>query len=431
MKRLIPVFLLAFCTSAFSAEVSGLRVWAGPDKTRAVLDLDDSTEYSLFTLQNPDRVVIDLKGGRLDEAATLPSGTSGAIRSVRHGKPDKDTLRVVLDLAEASELKSFLLAPTGQYGHRLVVDLYDKNRAQVAEAVRTIASIQGGDRDIVVAIDAGHGGEDPGAIGKNRTREKDVVLQIAKRLKKEIDAKPGMRGVLIRTGDYYIPLRNRYEKARKHRADLFVSIHADAFKKRSVRGSSVFVLSQRGASSEFARLIAQGENAADLVGGVSLNDKDDLLTSVLLDLSQSATIQASNQVASDILKSIGRTTRVHKDHVGRANFMVLKSPDVPSVLVETAFISNPTEEKRLTQLEFQQNMARAIARGIQNYFFRSPPPGTWLAANRDGTRHVVSRGETLGGIANRYNITLSRLRQANNLSTDIIRVGAELVIPTG
>ncbi|MEE4174895.1 MAG: N-acetylmuramoyl-L-alanine amidase [Xanthomonadales bacterium] len=431
MKRLIPVFLLAFCTSAFAAEVSGLRVWAGPDKTRAVLDLDASTEYSLFTLQNPDRVVIDLKGGRLDEAASLPSGASGAIRSVRHGKPDKDTLRVVLDLESESELKSFLLSPTGQYGHRLVVDLYDKNRAQVAEAVRTIASIQGGDRQIVVAIDAGHGGEDPGAIGKNRTREKDVVLQIAKRLKREIDALPGMRGVLIRTGDYYIPLRNRYEKARKHRADLFVSIHADAFKKRSVQGSSVFVLSQRGASSEFARLIAQGENAADLVGGVSLNDKDDLLTSVLLDLSQSATIQASNQVAADILKSIGRTTRVHKDHVGRANFMVLKSPDVPSVLVETAFISNPTEEKRLTQLEFQQNMAEAIARGIRNYFHRSPPPGTWLAANRDGTRHVVASGETLGAIASRYNITLNRLRQANNLSTDMIRVGAELVIPTG
>lgn len=431
MKRLIPVFLLAFCTSAFSAEVSSLRVWAGPDKTRAVLDLDASTEYSLFTLQNPDRVVIDLKGGRLDETASLPSGASGAIRGVRHGKPDKDTLRVVLDLEEASELKSFLLAPTGQYGHRLVVDLYDSDRAEVAEAVRTLASIQGGNRDIVVAIDAGHGGEDPGAIGKNRTREKDVVLQIAKRLKRAVDAMPGMRGELIRTGDYYIPLRDRYELARKHRADLFVSIHADAFHKRSVRGSSVFVLSQRGASSEFARLIAQGENAADLVGGVSLNDKDDLLTSVLLDLSQSATIQASNQVASDILKSIGRTTRVHKDHVGRANFMVLKSPDVPSVLVETAFISNPTEEKRLTQLEFQQSMAEAIARGIQNYFYRSPPPGTWLAANRDGTRHVVARGETLGAIASRYNITLNRLRQANNLSTDMIRVGAELVIPTG
>jgi N-acetylmuramoyl-L-alanine amidase len=329
------------------------------------------------------------------------------------------------------EMKSFLLEPTGEYGHRLVVDLFDAKRSAVVETVRTLATIQGGDRDIVVAIDAGHGGEDPGAIGKNGTREKDVVLQIAKRLKKEIDSLPGMSGVLVRGGDYYVPLRNRYEKARKSRADLFVSIHADAFKKRSVSGSSVFVLSQRGASSEFARLIAQGENAADLVGGVSLNDKDDLLTSVLLDLSQSATIQASDQVASDILSSIGRTTRVHKNHVGRANFMVLKSPDVPSVLVETAFISNPTEEKRLTQREFQTNMAKAIARGIRTHFHRSPPPGTWLAANRDGTRHVVGRGETLGAIASRYNVTLNRLRQVNNLDTDLIRVGAELIIPTG
>lgn len=431
MRRLIPVLLLAICSSAFGVEVNGVRVWAGPDKTRAVLDLNDTTDYSLFTLSNPDRVVIDIRGATLNGDVDVGPDATGKIRGVRHGKPDKDTLRVVLDLDRSVEPKTFLLNPTGQYGHRLVVDLFDRGHKTVAETVRTLADIQGGDRDIVVAIDAGHGGEDPGAIGKNRTREKDVVLQIAKRVKKAVDAEPGMRGVLIRTGDYYIPLRNRYEKARKHRADLFVSIHADAFKKRSVRGSSVFVLSQRGASSEFARLIAQGENASDLVGGVSLNDKDDLLTSVLLDLSQSATIQASNQVASDILASIGRTTRVHKDHVGRANFMVLKSPDVPSVLIETAFISNPTEEKRLTQLEFQSNMAKSIARGIRNYFHRSPPPGTWLAANRNGTRHIVSSGETLGGIASRYNVSLGSLRQANNLSNDLIRVGVELVIPTG
>lgn len=431
VRRLIPVLLLAICTSAFGAEVNGLRVWAGPDKTRAVLDLDGQADHSVFTLKNPDRVVIDLKRSSLNGAFSLDPEHSGTIRGVRHGQPDKDTLRVVLDLEQGVDLQSFMLAPTGEYGHRLVVDLYDATRKEVTQAVRTLASIQGGNRDIVVAVDAGHGGEDPGAIGKNRTREKDVVLQISRRLKSAIDAMPGMRAVLVRDGDYYIPHRLRYEKARQHRADLFVSIHADAFHKRTVRGSSVFVLSQRGASSEFARLIAQGENASDLVGGVSLNDKDDLLTSVLLDLSQSATIQASDKVAADILASIGRTTRVHKPHVGRANFLVLKSPDVPSVLVETAFISNPTEEKRLTEREFQDNMARAIARGIRNYFYNSPPPGTWVAANRDGTRHVVSRGETLGTIASRYNVTLSRLRQANNLNSDLIRVGAELVIPTG
>lgn len=431
MIRLVPVLLLVFCSSAFAADVSGLRVWAGPDKTRAVLDLAGDADYTLFTLKNPDRVVIDLRQSELTGSFKVQPDQSGLISGVRHGKPDKDTLRLVLDLEQSVDLKSFMLAPTGQYGHRLVVDMFDGTRKAATETVRTLASIQGGNREIVVAIDAGHGGEDPGAIGKKKTREKDVVLAIAKRLKARIDEVPGMRGVLTRTGDYYIPLRDRYEKARKNRADLFISVHADAFKNRNVRGSSVFVLSQRGASSEFARLLAQGENAADLVGGVSLNDKDDLLTSVLLDLSQSATIQASNQIAQSILDSIGRTTRVHKDHVGRANFMVLKSPDVPSVLVETAFISNPTEEKRLTEREFQENIAKAIARGVKNYFYSSPPPGTWLAANRDGTRHVVSRGETLGIIANRYNVSLSTLRQANQLNNDLIRVGAELVIPTG
>ncbi len=426
----IAVFLMAISCSAVAAEVTGLRVWADPEKTRAVLDLDDATEYQLFTLAGPHRVVIDLKRSRFRTDVALNRDHSGVINGVRHGQPTPDTLRVVLDVDQAVELKSFLLNPTGQYGHRLVIDMFPGGRPSATQPARVAASLQGGERDVVVAIDAGHGGEDPGAIGKSRTREKDVVLQIAQRLKRTIDAEPGMRAVLIREGDYYIPLRSRYEKARQHRADLFVSIHADAFNNRSVRGSSVFVLSQRGASSEFARLIADAENASDLVGGVSLNDKDDLLASVLLDLSQSATIQASDQVAQEILSAVGRAGPVHKNVVGRANFMVLKSPDVPSVLVETAFISNPTEEKRLTQLEFQENMAGAIARGVRNYFNSSPPPGTWIAANRGPTRHVVAHGETLGGIASRYNVTLTSLRSANNLSSDLIRVGRELVIPT-
>ena len=287
-----------------------------------------------------------------------------------------------------------------------------------------------GKNRFVVFVDAGHGGEDPGAIGKKRTREKDVVLRIARELKKTIDAEPGMQAVLTRDGDYYIPLRGRYEKARKARADLFVSIHADAFSKRSVQGSSVFVLSARGASSEFARLLADSENASDLVGGVTLSDKDDMLASVLLDLSQSATREASNKVAGDILGSLKRTGKTHKNHVGHANFMVLKSPDVPSVLVETGFISNPSEEKRLTEKEFQQRTARAITRGVRDYFYSSPPPGTWIAANRDGSKHIVARGDTLGGIADRYSIILNSFRSANKINGDVIHVGRELVIPT-
>ena len=426
----IAALLLLTSLQVLAAEVSGFRVWADPAKTRAVLDLDSKTAYKLFTLTDPHRVVVDLLGSSIEIPLELDEEHAGVIMGVRHGQPDNDTLRVVFDLSESAELKSFLLDPTGQYSHRLVIDLFSKSGQQQTTLVKHIADINKPNRNVVIAIDAGHGGEDPGAIGKKKTREKDVVLRIARELKKTIDAEPGMQAVLTRDGDYYIPLRERYEKARKARADLFVSIHADAFAQRSVKGSSVFVLSPRGASSEFARLLADSENASDLVGGVTLNDKDDMLASVLLDLSQSATREASNKVAGDILGALKRTGKTHKNHVGRANFMVLKSPDVPSVLVETAFISNPGEEKRLTEKDFQQRMARAITRGVRDYFYSSPPPGTWIAENRQGAKHIVTRGDTLGGIASRYSVSLSSLRNANKIRGDVIHVGRELVIPT-
>jgi len=430
-RFLITALLLLTSLQALAAEVSGFRVWADPAKTRAVLDLDRKTAYQLFTLKNPHRVVVDLQDSSIDIPLELDQEHAGVITGVRYGQPDKDTLRVVFDLSEGVELKSFLLDPTAQYSHRLVIDLFSKSKQQKSSPVKHVANISKPNRDVVIAIDAGHGGEDPGAIGKKKTREKDVVLRIARELKKAIDAEPGMQGVLTRDGDYYIPLRGRYEKARKARADLFVSIHADAFKKSSVRGSSVFVLSPRGASSEFARLLADSENASDLVGGVTLSDKDDMLASVLLDLSQSATREASNKVAGDILGALKQTGKTHKNYVGRANFMVLKSPDVPSVLVETAFISNPREEKRLTEREFQHRMAKAISRGVRNYFYASPPPGTWIAANRDGSKYIVARGDTLGGIANRYSVSLSNLRRANKIRGDVLHVGRELIIPAG
>jgi N-acetylmuramoyl-L-alanine amidase len=429
-RALITALLLLTSLQALAAEVSGFRVWADPAKTRAVLDLDRKTAYKLFTLKNPHRVVVDLQGSSIDTPLELDEEHAGVITGVRYGQPDKNTLRVVFDLSESAELKSFLLDPTAQYSHRLVIDLFSKSGKQQSSMVKHVTDINKPNRNVVIAIDAGHGGEDPGAIGQKKTREKDVVLRIARELKKAIDAEPGMQGVLTRDGDYYIALRGRYEKARKARADLFLSIHADAFTKSSVRGSSVFVLSSRGASSEFARLLANSENASDLVGGVTLSDKDDMLASVLLDLSQSATREASNKVANDILGSLKRTGKIHKPHVGRANFMVLKSPDVPSVLVETAFISNPGEEKRLTEKEFQQRMARSITRGVRDYFYSSPPPGTWIAANRDGSKYIVARGDTLGGIANRYSVSLNSLRSANKIRGDVIHVGRELIIPT-
>lgn len=430
-NRWIWVLLLGLLTvPAFAAEINGFRVWTDPEKTRAVLDLTDRTEYRLFTLQNPDRVVIDLDSSVVKSTMDFEKEHAGVIDNVRHGEPQDKTLRVVFDLNANSKIKSFMLDPTGQYGHRLVIDLYPEGSSAKAAPVKQVANLSDKERKVIVAIDAGHGGEDPGALGPNRTREKDVVLAISRELKKAIDARPGMQAVLVRDGDYYIAHRERYEKARKHRADLFVSIHADAFTKSSVTGSSVFVLSSRGASSEFARRMADSENSSDLVGGVTLGDKDEMLASVLLDLSQSATMEASNLVASSVFSNMRSVGKTHKNTVEHANFMVLKSPDVPSILVETAFISNPSEEKRLRDPAWQKRIADAIANGVQDYFYLSPPPGTWIAANRQPIRHRVVSGDTLGDIASRYQVTVYRLRNANDLKSDVIRVGSELLIPT-
>lgn len=430
LRPVIALLLGWFSLTAFAAEVSGFRVWTDPEKTRAVLDLSARVEYQLFTLQNPDRVVIDLSDSSLHDSLTLAQERAGIISRVRHGEPKPNTLRVVLDVSGNSQIKSHLLEPTGQYGYRLVIDLFPENAAALVMPVKQMADLNQTNRSVVIAIDAGHGGEDPGARGPNRTWEKNVVLAISRELKNNIEARPGMQAILVRDGDYFIPLRERYEKARRNRADLFVSIHADAFRNPKVAGGSVFVLSNRGASSEFARRLATSENNSDLVGGVTLNDKDDMLASVLLDLSQSATMEASSLVAQNVFASMTEFGKTHKRMVESANFMVLKSPDVPSILVETAFISNPSEEARLRDPAWQKKMADAIGRGVQDYFFLSPPPGTWIAANRQPLRHRVVRGDTLGDIANRYQVTLFSLRRANSLQGDVIRVGSELVIPT-
>lgn len=429
--RIVIALLVGCCVAvAQAADVSGFRVWTDPEKTRAVLDLSERAAYRLFTLEGPDRVVVDLADAELRHSLNFEQEHAGIISGVRHGSPDPGDLRVVLDLSEGAKVKSFLLDPTGQYGHRLVIDLYPDDGRTAASPVRQAADIRQSERDVIVAIDAGHGGEDPGALGPSRTREKDVVLAISRELARAIDARQGMRAVLVRDGDYYIPHRERYEKARRERADLFVSVHADAFHNPRVSGGSVFILSNRGASSEFARQLANSENRSDLIGGVTLNDKDDMLASVLLDLSQSATLEASSMVAESVFASMRGVGKTHKNRVEAANFLVLKSPDVPSILVETAFISNPAEEQRLRDPGWQRRMAHAIADGVQDYFLFSPPPGTWIAANRKPVRYRVMAGDTLGEIANRYRVTLYSLRQANNLKSDMIQVGTELLIPT-
>lgn len=429
---LLILFLIAFSLPAFSGEVRKLRVWAGPDNTRAVLDLDDRVDYRLFTLANPARVVIDIENVQLSHDLMLDREHSGMIQRVRHGVHEQTGVRVVLDLEQQVRPKSFLLSPAGEHGHRLVIDLYPEEAgAAEARLLEAVAAAGQGERNMVVAIDAGHGGEDPGAIGPSGRQEKAVTLAIARQLLELVEAEPGMSGLLIRTADYYIPLDERYARARKAGADLFISIHADAFRDQRVRGSSVYVLSRSGASSEAARLLAKSENRADLVGGVRLDQADDVLSSVLLDLSQNVALEYSNGAAQAILDQLGRVGKVHRRNVERANFVVLRSPDVPSVLIEAGFISNPTDEANLGSASYQRELARSILDGIRTHFFQTAPRGTWIAAHREGSRHVVERGDTLGVIAQKYRTSIARIRQANGLNGDVIHPGVVLVIPAG
>jgi N-acetylmuramoyl-L-alanine amidase len=414
---------------AAPAEVQGLRLWAAPDHTRVVFDLSGPVSHKLLSLKNPERLVIDVPDTRAATGLDTRNRRAGIIKGVRTGKRGKGTLRIVLDLEQAAKPSSFILKPGGQHGHRLVVDLHGKVSKplvqQPQQRQKQVSAQKTRLRDLVIAIDAGHGGDDPGAIGRGGTREKDVVLSIARRLAALIKKEPGMRPVLIRNGDYYVGLRQRINKARQHNADLFVSIHADGFRDRRVRGSSVYVLSRRGASSEMARWLAEKENAADLAGGVSLDDKDHLLAEVLLDLSQTATNEASVDVAGNMFRELRGLGKTHKKSVQQAGFVVLKSPDIPSVLVETAFITNPTEERKLRDKRHQEALARAMFSGIVRYFTTHQPPGTHLVARE----HKIRRGDTLGHIAQHYQVSLNSLKGYNRLKTDRVLIGQKLRIP--
>ncbi len=433
MRFLGPALvLLMLGANAFGGEVQNLRVWAGPDSTRAVLDLEGRVEYRLFTLANPTRLVVDIDSTSIRGELPFNPERGGVITGVRHGIRNGVDLRVVFDLEGSVKPQSFLLDPAGEYGHRLVIDLIPENAQTPAERVREVTrSARNGQREMIVAIDPGHGGEDPGAVGPGGTFEKEVTLAIARELERRINEMSGMRAVLIRTGDYFVPLQDRYDRARQAQADLFLSIHADAFRDFRVRGSSVYVLSRSGASSEAARLLAKRENQSDLIGGVRLDRGDDMLSSVLLDLSQSAALEYSNNAAEKILEQLGAVGRRHRSRVERANFVVLRSPDVPSVLIEVGFISNPQDEQNLNNAEHRRRVASAIASGVNDHFMRTAPQGTWFAANRTRDRHVVERGDTLGVIARRYQVSVNQLREANNLNGDVIHPGAVLVIPAG
>ncbi|MFT3806612.1 N-acetylmuramoyl-L-alanine amidase [Arenimonas sp.] len=481
---------LVLASPALSAgELRTVQLQDQESSTRAVIELGSDAPYKLFTLANPDRLVLDLPGTRLSPQFKVPAA-NGLVANLRTGKPEADTLRIVFDLGAPATSSSRIEREGGKL--RLIVDIQGKNKPAPAQSVpmlavsapttppstplsaprlavsaptpietpppvaapvvakqdepastargnktppaKTLQDVIGaGQRKLVIAIDAGHGGKDPGAHGPSGVQEKKVTLAVARELARQIDADPGMKAVLIRDSDTYVALPQRYMRARNAQADLFISIHADAAPSQSASGASVYVLSTRGASSQAARWLADKENAVDLVGGVSLDDKDRNLSAVLLDLSQSATMRASDDVANQVLAALKKVGKAHKPGIERANFVVLRSPDVPSMLVETGFITNPGEEKKLDDPEYRQRLAAAIKQGVRQYFSDQPPPGTYYAAHSElrptSREHVVGNGETLSLIAAQHGVALDSLRQANGLKGDSLRVGERLTIP--
>lgn len=423
--------LLLLSAAAFpGSTVENVRIWSENNKTRVVLDLSRSVQHSIFTLRGPDRLVIDLKDSRLaNSLVAMPKGT-GSVRSIRSAVRANGQLRVVLDLNSAVRSRTFTAGPNATYGDRLVVDLQDAGG--IATVKRASEAYRPG-RDIVIAIDAGHGGHDPGSLGR-RAKEKDIVLSVSKELARRINAEPGMRALLIRDRDVFIDLKNRVDIAQRKDADLFISVHADAFGDSRANGASVFALNLDRADREARETLSRRNRETVKVGDVSLNDKDPVLASVLYDLSQSAALSASNDVGNRVSKQLSRVAKMHSHKVKEKSLAVLTSAEMPSILVETGFISNPGEEKKLRDKKYQGRLANAILAGVRDYFYTNPPPDTQIAMDlkrqpAKQVRYVVARGDTVSEIAERYNVRAADIRRANKLSGDKIRVGQTLSIP--
>jgi N-acetylmuramoyl-L-alanine amidase len=434
LLALIP-FVINLPVAADPVNIDSVRIRQSPERTRLVFDLGEFVEHSVFLLKNPNRLVVDIRNARLNAPLAELDISETPVSNMRSAIRNQQDLRVVLDLTTKIKPRSFVLKPILQYGDRLVIDLYTQD--QLAPVVRREDRITRQMRDVLIAIDAGHGGDDPGAIGYGKVLEKDIVLSVARQLEALLEKEPGYKTLMIRTKDYYIGLRKRTEIARRNKVDLFVSIHADAFMTAEASGASVYAISQQGSSSEQARWLAAKENMADLIGGVdsvSLNDKDDMLAGVLLDLSITASLNASLEVGAEVLASIGEVTKLHKTGVEQAAFAVLKSPDVPSILIETGYISNPNDAVALKNRSHQKKLAKAIYRGIKKYMDGNAPPGSFLAWKQPGRRslvkHTIVRGDTLSEIAHKYRVSAEKLRSVNRLRNDVIRIGQVLQIPT-
>ena len=446
------LLLLCWCCSvcAWANQLESIRIWPSPDNTRVVLDMGSAPGFEYFTLQNPPRLVVDLKQTQNRFNFARLRNKSPFITRIRDSKPEvAGNYRLVFELKNLVKPVVFPLTPAGEYGHRLVIDLPYANSAQGATAALPAAMPQQqqvvrnaaptGQKQVVIAIDAGHGGEDPGAIGPKKNREKHVTLAIARRLADLINKEPGMRAVMTRTGDYFVNLNQRSEIARRGRADLLLSIHADSVANSGPRGASVWVLSSNRANREMAGWLEKQERQSELLGGVgeviSQTDGNPYLTRTFLDLSMDKSRADSYAISEHILSAMGKVVRLHKAKPEHASLAVLKSPDIPSLLIEAGFISNPEEERLLLTAEHQQKVAQAVFNGVKSYYRQNPPSGTMMAsqshAQGGAQKHTVRSGESLSLIAQRYGVSMSRLKGHNGMQSDVVRIGQVLDIPRG
>ena len=452
--RFLSVFILcAMPLWALAADVESVNIWRSPDYTRVVIDVSNRPEYSVFVLEDPHRVVIDIRDSQMKAALQGLAIEGSPVTAVRSGLRNQTDTRIVLDLSGPVNPSSYSLPPNAEHGERLVVDLYDAGTQAPALAPAMVASSEdariatvepvvaesSSRRNMVVAIDAGHGGSDPGAIAHDgHLQEKDIALAISRAVAERISAMPGFEPVMIRDGDYYVQLQQRPQLARQNRADIFLSIHADSHNTSRAEGMTIYALSQRTAEDENIRRVTEKENSSDLLGGMSgdtsLRNFDDDLALTLLDLSMSWSIEQSMAAGSYILNATGNVARLRRDVPQQGNFWVLRSPDIPSLLIETGYLSNPAEARKLASADYQRKLADSIVQGVMNYFYERPPEGTliaWQKANNQGPDrpYVVTRGDSLSLIAQRHNVSLSQLRSANSLRTDTIHVGQALRIP--
>ncbi|MGR3980114.1 N-acetylmuramoyl-L-alanine amidase [Pseudoalteromonas sp. 1181_04] len=445
MSRVVIKWMGAFLLLAISANlyaqntINSVRVWPSPDSTRVVFDLTDKPDFSYFMLKNPLRLVVDLENtDKIKDLPTIPSKHQ-IVSKLRYSKAKSSQgVRFVFELTGAVKPVIFALAPTGPYKNRLVVDLYDKNQAEPVAATNNTAVKKrelNQQRDIIIAIDAGHGGEDPGSIGPSGTYEKDITLQIAKRLERMIDAERGMISRMVRSGDYFVKLNTRTSRARQKKADFLVSIHADAFTSPQPNGASVWVLSLRRANSEIGKWIEDKEKHSELLGGAAGVIKDTAsekyLAQALLDMSMDHSMKTGFSVAEGMVQELKKVAKLHKKEPQAASLAVLKSPDIPSILVETGFISNPREEKLLKSANHQERLAKAIFTSIKSYYLKNPPDDSLFASLKSQypTKHKVRPGESLSLLASRYGVSVGKLKQVNQLKSNTLFIGQELDIP--